>query len=565
MNTTNYWDKIRRQRISRRRMLVVTGAGAAGLAIAAACGDGGGDDVEPTDDGQVSAGTPKAGGRLQIGSAVNIDTLDPHTSIAGGVAFFPRIYNVLMAQSSVDASFRFDDLADKLEQPDDTTWIFSIRPGVTIAPNEMDVPERDMDAVDAFESFERIKGLDQANAAVFVNDWFDTHEASADGTTYTVKTPTPYAWFLQRMGFFVNNIPPRELIAGDIDRLRNAGVGGGPFSVPLGGYTEGESLVMNKNPNYYRTDPNNNDAQLPYLDGRDVRIIVDRASLRTAFLSQQTHSYGAENRAEADELLGGYDVYEASSEPVNTFISVTMNVERPPYDNPNIRKAVMHSINRQQYVDLVYGGDAQVNGLVHWPQGAYALDPDELDDLQKFDPELSKQLIQDAGFDVPLDITVMFPGNSTIEEHSTHLPIFLEQMAAAGFNVTQDAQDFGTWLDNYTNKNYDMSFSLNQVYETPEIPLDFQHSAGPAGDKIYSTGLQDPEIDAAIDAAKTITDIEQLVDAIHDLQRRIYEAGPVFLPIVSPFSRTLYWDFVKNIPTGLGSTGLLLNDIWLDI
>ena len=563
--TSYYWDKIRRQRISRRRMLAVTGAGAAGLAIAAACGESGDDDGEPDDDGQVSAGTPVYGGRMQIGTAVNIDTLDPHVSIAGGVGYFPRIYNVLVAQSAIKPEFRFDDLAETLEHPDETTWIFGIRPGVKIAPNEMGVPERDMDAVDAFESFERIKGLDAANAAVFVDDWFETHEASADGMTYTVNTPSPYAWFLMRMGFFINNIPPRELLAGDVDRLRNAGVGGGPFSVPIGGYTEGESLVLNRNPNYYRTDPNNDDAQLPYIDGFDVKIITDRATLRTAFLDQQTYSYGAENKAEADDLLANNDVYQASSEPVQTFIAVSMNVVRPPFDNPLIRKAIMHSINREQYVELVYGGDAQANGIVHWPQGAFALSPEELDELQPFDPEKSKELIVQAGFEVPLDVTVMFPANSTIEEHSTHLPIFLEQMEAAGFNVTQDAQDFGTWLDNYTEKNYDICLALNQIYETPEIPLDFHHSKGPAGDEIFSSGMQDPEIDAAIDAAKTITDNEELVDAIHDIQRTLYEAGPNFLPIVSPFSRTLYWDFVKNIPTGLGSVGLLLNDWWLEL
>ena len=91
------------------------------------------------------------------------------------------------------------------------------------------------------------------------------------------------------------------------------------------------------------------------------------------------------------------------------------------------------------------------------------------------------------------------------------------------------------------------------------------HSEGPAGDNIYHNGLMDPEIDAAIEAAKTITDTEDLVSAIHDIQRTVYEAGQSFLPLVSPFSRTLYWDFVKNIPTGLGSTGLLLNDWWLEL
>ena len=545
-------------------MLAATGAGAAGLALAAACGDSGGD-AGPDGTGEPDVGVPRYGGRYQQGSNVNIDTLDPHVSIAGGVAFFPRMYNLLVRQSSLKPEFVYNDLAESYEQPDETTWIFSIRPGVKVAPNDLGVPERDINAIDAYESFERIINLDQANAAVFVNEWFASHEASADGMTYTITTPSPYAWFLFRIGSFTSMIPPRELLAGDVEQLRTAGAGGGPFSVPIGGYTEGESLVLNKNPNYYRTDPNNNNAQLPYIDGMDVKILTDRATLRTAFLDQQIHVYGAENKAEADGLLAGHDVYQASSDPTFTFISVTINVEREPFDNPNIRKAIMHAIDRQQYVDLVYGGDAQANGIVHWPTGAYALPPQELDELQKFDPELSKQLLREAGVEVPYKVKVMFPANSSIEEHSTHLPIFLEQMTAAGFEVEQDPQDFGTWLDNYREKNYDVSLSPNQVYENPETPLNFHHSAGPAGDNIFASGLADPTIDAEIDRVKTITDSEDLVQAIHDLQRQIYEAGPMFLPIVSPFSRTLYWNFVKNIPGGLGATGLLLNDWWLEL
>ncbi|MEX0786645.1 MAG: ABC transporter substrate-binding protein, partial [Dehalococcoidia bacterium] len=247
MATPTYWSRFQRQRISRRRMLAVTGAGAAGIAIVAACGDddgGGGDGTpEPT---QGVVGDPKYGNRFQVGTAVNIDTLDPHVSIAAGPAFFPRIYNVLMRRSSLKPDFVFNDLAESFEQPDETTWIFSIRQGVKIAPNELGVPERDMDAVDVFEGFERIKNLDQANAAVFVNEWFASHEASADALTYTINTPSPYAWFIFRIGNFTSTTPPRELIQNDPDRMRTAGVGGGPFLVPPGGYTEGEKLVLNR-------------------------------------------------------------------------------------------------------------------------------------------------------------------------------------------------------------------------------------------------------------------------------------------------------------------------------
>ncbi len=562
MNSSGYWQRISRRRISRRQALAATGAGAAGLAIAAACGsDDAGTEAQPT---AVSAGVPKYGGRFKTAASAVIDTLDPHLSIAAGTAYFPRIYNLLVARSPVDPEFFFYDLAEKFEQPDETTWIFSLKPGVTVAPNELGVPERDMDATDLVESFERIRGLPQSTAAAFVKNWFASHEASTDGMTYTIETPSPYAWFLFNLGLFTSMTPPRELIEGDVERLRTSGVGGGPFSVEPGGYSEGERLVLNKNPNYYRKDDNNNGAQLPYIDGIDYSIIPDRAGLRTAFLSAQTHQYMAESQAEADDMISGYDVYIASNEPVFWFVSVTMNVERPPFDNPDIRRAVMHSMNRQQYVDLIYGGGAQANGLVHWPTGAYALPPEELDELQKFDPELSKQLIRQAGFDLPLKVNVIFPSGIEIQELDAHVPIFLEHMKAAGFEVEQDPQDLGSWIDSYTNKNYSMSLGLNQIYETPETPLNFHHTNGPLGDNIYSNGLQDPAIDAEIDRVKTITDPEALVQAVHDVQRTIYAAGPTFLPIVSAFNLELFWKFVKNYPGGLGQTQRLINDWWLD-
>jgi len=564
MTTKSYWQQFERQRISRRRLMAATGAGATGLVVVAACGKKSGTGGKTTP-GQTPSGTPKAGGRYLEATDVNIDTLDPHLSVAGGPGWLIRTYNTLVNQSKTKPEFILHDLAEKYEVPSSTEWIFHIRPGVKIAPNDLGI-DRDMDAQDVFVAYERIKGLPQANACVFVCKQFVSHEAT-DPQTYKVSTPKPYTWFLLNLGTYYNTIPPRELIQDNPDRMKNAAYGGGYFFVPNGGYVEGQTLTLEKNSNYYGKDENNNNAQLPYVDGHDVKIIPDRSARQAAFLSKQSYQYGAENKAEADDLLGrNSDLYQANTSPTNTFISVTMNVKRPPFDDPKIRKAVMHALNRQQYIDLVYKGDAKPDGLVHWSAGPYPLPPEELDQLQKFDPEQSKQLIKDAGHDLPLKIKCMFPGSSTIEEHLTHLPIFLEQMRAAGFDVEQDAQDFVTWLGNYRDKNYDISLALNQIYETPENPLDFQHSKGPAGSDIYSNGLQDPEVDAAIEATKSITDPEELIKAVQDVQRLIYDKVPVFLPLVTPFTRTLYWNFVKNVPVGLGNTGLqVARSVWLDL
>ncbi len=80
--------------------MVGAGVGAAGLAVAAACGDDGGNGTSPTATGVASATAtpmpPVRGGRYKSVTSVGFDTLDPHISIAGATVWFPRLYNVLV-------------------------------------------------------------------------------------------------------------------------------------------------------------------------------------------------------------------------------------------------------------------------------------------------------------------------------------------------------------------------------------------------------------------------------------------------------------------------------------
>ncbi|MCH7579541.1 MAG: hypothetical protein IIB22_04800, partial [Chloroflexi bacterium] len=101
MATKSYWDRIRRQRFTRRKMLAVTGASAAGLAIAAACGDSD-DDDGPSPTGDTSSGSPRAGGRYIASINGDWGTIDPVTSVGFAPGIFPFIYNVLVDRSRID-------------------------------------------------------------------------------------------------------------------------------------------------------------------------------------------------------------------------------------------------------------------------------------------------------------------------------------------------------------------------------------------------------------------------------------------------------------------------------
>src|SRR6476660_2129525 len=170
----SYWARIESSRISRRRMLQ-TGAVSAGAAGAIALFGCSKSTVKPaqTPTSETSATdrpdlvnhapNPRSGGRFATSDASTIGSFDPHVGIALASAYFPRLYNLLVNQSATRPEFVYLDLAQSFEAPDPQTYVFQIRPGVRVTPNDLGVPERDLDGEDVRVSLERIKSDPMAN------------------------------------------------------------------------------------------------------------------------------------------------------------------------------------------------------------------------------------------------------------------------------------------------------------------------------------------------------------------------------------------------------------------
>jgi ABC-type transport system substrate-binding protein len=560
-----YWDRFAATRIARRRFLARATAVAGGVGALALVGCSGSSSSTVSDPTQRAGSSsepdvlnpsnpPRHGGRFVTANAASLGTFDPHLGIAVASAYFPRLYNVLLNQSATKPGFLYHDLADSYEIVDDLTYVFQLRPGVQITPNDMGVPERDLDGEDVRVSLERVMTDPTTNNYSFASQHIDS--VTVDGSNVTIHTKAPYAWFLNRIGMFTNAIAPRELLTGNLERLATQAAGAGPFRLTQA--REGESAKFDRNPNYYRTDPANGDANLPYVDGLDVLVIFDRSTQRAGFESGQIHMFmtgsGEEARTLTDAVI--------ARDPYFAYISFTMNPVRPPFTDPRVRRACSLAINRQQFVDNVYLGDAQADGLVQWSLGAYALPEDELAQLQPYDPDKARRIVAEVG---GIKIKMMYPANTPVLEHSSHLPIFVDQLRAADIEVDEDPQEFATWISNYLNLNYDCSLALNQTYETPELPLGFHTTGGPFGDQTYVRGIGDAEIDDAVEKVSRTLDYDARVAAVQDAQRLIYEKVPAMLPLVTPYNHLAYRSFVKNIPAGVGTSSYFLNTYWLDL
>lgn len=563
----DYWHRITQARRSRRAFLRaagVTAAGGAAIALAG-CADSTSDTSTPvsrvTPLATTSAdrpevlnpgGTPRRGGTLRVADAAAFGTFDPHLGIALATAYFPRVYNVLVNQSAAKPGFMYFDLASSLEQPDPQTFIFKLRPDVRITPNDMGVPERPLDAEDVKANIERIQATPAANSYAFMHEYIDSVITAPDSVT--IKTTRPYAWFLSRIGMYTSTIAPRELLAGDLARLNGAAAGAGPYR--LKSLNEGDVANFVRNPNYYRRDDATGE-QLPYVDGIDASVILDKTAGRAAFVSGQMHRYTPAGPDEAKTLAADYIIQR---DPNFTFIAFTMNFSRPPFDDPRVRLAFSRAINRDDFVRVVYNGEAKPDGLVHWSVGDFALPQDELSAYQPYSLDEAKSLVQQVG---GIKVKMMYP-ESTLLEHNLHLPIFLRQMRDAGIEIDEDPQPLVTWIDNYHSVNYQCSLALNQLYETAEIPLNFHTTAGPLGDGSYVRGMGDSEIEAAVQKTRETLDLQERVQAVRDAQKLIYGKTPGFLPLVTPFTYQAWQKSVHDIPGGVGTTANLLNTFWLD-
>jgi ABC-type transport system substrate-binding protein len=561
-----YWTRFTGARVSRRRWLQGAAAASAGGAIwLAGCGgDSNGGSPSVTTPGSTNGllnernpATP--GGTLKVWSPATFDSFDPHLGVAASVPFFPRIYNVLVNQSAQRPEFTFFDLAESMENPDATTWSFKIRPGVRIGPNDLGVPERDLDAEDAKATLERIRDTPTATNGAFAKEFIDSMVVNGD--VLTVKTTSPYAWFIARAGNFVNTIPPRELLADDasVKKMADASAGGGPYRLTRA--VEGEAARFERNPSYYRRADDG--SALPYIDALEVAVIPDRSAARTAFGAGQLQYYTSEGKAEAESLLGGGGNFVQKS-PAFQFVPLTMNVDKPPFNDARARRAVSRAINRQQIIDLVYEGDAKPNGLVHWPvgEGTYAFTAAELEEFQPYDPQEARQLVEAVG---GLKFDAIFPAEAPVVQHNLQTPIIMQQLEAIGIEVEQKPMALPSWLDAYRKRDYQLSVALTQQIDTPEFPLNWHAAKGPTGDGTsFGHGLGDADIEAALTKSRTTLDFEARVEAVREAQRVIYAKDPMFLPLVCGYVYTLYSDRLHNVTDGLGASSYLLNTMWLE-
>jgi peptide/nickel transport system substrate-binding protein len=394
-DSDNYWTrKLARKGITRRRLLGT--AGVTGVGVAALGLVGCGDDDDDTGGGQATATKPPAGsptaaaspteaakqkgGVVRFTSAGNTwDTFDIDRSRFTPVSVLFGWTNLGVVQwDSYTKGVIGGALAEKWEQPDKQTIVFTLRPNV-YWHDKPPVNGRQAKAEDIAKFIQRNvagklrDGTDDPNfyrKAAFQN--VDKVEVVDEKTVkVTLKTPNPF--FLNTLaGAYAKVQAPEAIDAFEKDyaNLKAELVIGTGGMVLKSFKAEGE-LELVRNEKFYK--------QVNWDGVKYLNLFTDQSAQLAAFEQKQLDSFTPTQNAVADDLLKRYQgkITEYKQFSANPQAG-TYYGGAAPWNNPNLIGAIFRAFDRRALIQSLLQGNAVLSGNVPPTQAAFTITEKEL-------------------------------------------------------------------------------------------------------------------------------------------------------------------------------------------
>jgi oligopeptide transport system substrate-binding protein len=227
-----------------------------------------------------------------------------------------------------------------------------------------------------------------------------------DDYTLEVTIDEPRSYFLLKMAFVTAYVVDRENVESSSDWWRRPN-GTGPFK--LDEWSEGSFISLQRNELYYQEPPKVDFVVFRLLAGRPVDLYETGA----IDISPVNMSYIDRVRDESSTFYSDLVIF-----PELSFYYLGFNLNEPPFDDVDIRRAFSMALDRQILVELVYLDTVEpAEGIL--PPGI----PGYNEDLTgiPYDVERARQLIVESSYgDVsnlpPITITTLGWGGLIAQE-----------------------------------------------------------------------------------------------------------------------------------------------------
>src|SRR5919197_696298 len=394
------------------------------------------------------AGQPKRGGILRVRGYDPVH-FDHHlTSNARTNTTLSLVHSTLLrykvGPEVTPGTFTVEPhLAERWEAPDDLTYVFHLRRGVTWH-NKPPLNGRELVADDVKFTFDRFLN-EKANV---LREQLEPVDRVEVVDRYTVKfvLKEPFVWLIDVLANprSVWIIAPEVVEKfGDLKKPESA-IGTGPFLLER--YEPNVKTVFKRNPDYFLPG-------LPWVDGVEWLVVEDASAALAMYRSGQLDcgpSYWWSVRQEDLESVKKTHPHLMYRDFLSTVShAIYMRTDQAPFSDVRVRRAISHAVDRQAIIDAVFlKGEltpAVSRGLSEWSPRI-----DELGEGARYyqhDPKEARRLLAEAG--VPKGFkTQMFAtaGTGAGRQITDAAQLAQRSLKEVGIEAELKIQEYGAYM-----------------------------------------------------------------------------------------------------------------------
>ena len=478
------------------------------------------------------AQTPKRGGTLTFAVSAETPQYDAHGSDTyATLDFAAPFYSTLLKFDLDNYPKGMGDLAESWTvSPDSLTYTFKLHSGVKFHDGTP------LTSADVKATYDRLRnppsGVVSSRKATFADI---ASIETPDPLTVVFKMKAVNAAMIEHFASPWNFIYSAKDLASDPNFPKTHLNGTGAFVFVE--HIKGSHVAGKRNENYFKKG-------LPYLDGFKGVFMLQAATMLNALQGGQVlaefRSISEPEKARLIQTMGDKIRIQESSWTLN--LLVTFNVEKKPFDDVRVRRALLMAIDRWggsqglSKISLLrsVGGVMRPGSPMATPEAELVKLPGFAKDMVKARAE-AKKLLVEAG--VPnLKFTLH---NLTIAQPYTPAGIFLvDQWRQIGVTVENKQVETAPYLAGLNSGNYDAAIDFSNLFmDDSSLALAKYLSVDRSPDN-RSRSI-DRELDKLYDQHMRETDPAKRKAMIQAFEKRLFEQG---------YQQPLLW-WYRIVPT----------------
>ena len=196
-----------------------------------------------------------------------------------------------------------------------------------------------------------------------------------------------------------------------------------------------------------------------------------------------------------------------------------------PLTNAMVREAIVHAINRQEIVTEIFKDRGPVNIMSDWHPAFPGWDDtwdQRAEEKYKFDPELSKQLLTDAGYSDGFDLTIkshLWPGQPEMQIMDEAIAGYLQDV---GINATIETVEYGRTREALRKRESGVWMYAMPPWNLgpPHLSVRCCFASEPKGYLFFFTT---PELDALLEELDTTPDLVRRDEIMREMGNMLFD------------------------------------------